>query len=74
MSYNQLRESFPEHMINTAVEVIRACIEDDDEKHSYVGNVEEFIPHSYVVAAVCIAMQESYKSGYADCFARHGKK
>lgn len=73
MSYEQLNESFPDHMIKTAIEVIRACADEDDEKHDYVGNVEEFMPHSYVVAAVCIAMQESYRSGYADCFSRNCK-
>lgn len=72
MSYKQLEEEFPEHMIKTAIDVIRACIEDDDEKHSYVGNVEEFLPHSYVVAAICVSIQESYRSGYADCFAKYG--
>lgn len=73
MSYQQLEEHFPPEMIKTAIQAIRACAEDDDEKHSYIGNVEEFIPHSYVVAAVCVAIQESYRQGYADCYAKYGK-
>ena len=72
MSYKQLEAEFPENMIKTAIEACRAIIEEDDEQHSYVGNVEEFIPHSWVIAAVCVAMQESYRSGYADCFAKYG--
>jgi hypothetical protein len=61
MSYKTLRESFPEHMIETAIACIKACAED-------VGVTENYEPDVQSVAAVCIAMQESYRQGYADCY------
>jgi hypothetical protein len=60
-------------MIETAVAVLRSCAEEDDEQHDYIPQgetIQDFIPHSWAVAAVCIAMKESYRQGYAD---RHNK-
>jgi hypothetical protein len=74
MSYKNLENHFPEDLIKTAIEVARACIQDMEAEHEYVGNVEEFIPHDWVIASICVSMQESYKSGYANCFAKYGKK
>lgn len=74
MSYEQLENYFPEHMIQAALDVARACIQDTEEKHDYVGNVEEFMPHDWVIASICVSIQESYKQGYATCFAKYGKK
>lgn len=73
MSLQQLQQTFPDHLIQLAIDVCRSCLEDDDQQYFYVGNVEEFMPHPWVLASVIVAVQESYKNGYSDAFAKYGK-